>query len=108
MTRKEQLARWTFTVACLALALALLPRTAVAAPEAHILRIDPRAGVQNGAPELTTVIELVQFNPMSDVLAPCGSLNGDAHLDCISGQMEKPGQLYSPFKFPEESTVTSL
>src|SRR5689334_18747673 len=93
-----------FTVACcLVLALVGLSRSAAAAPEAHILRIDPRAGVQNGAPELTTVIEVVQFNPMSDVLAPCGNLNGDAHLDCISAQMEKPGQLYSPFKFPEES-----
>jgi hypothetical protein len=32
-----------------------------AAPQAHILRIDPRTGVSNGKPTLTTVIEVVQF-----------------------------------------------
>ena len=43
---------------------------ASAAPEAHILRIDPSTGLKDGKPLLTTVIEVVQFNRLSDVLAP--------------------------------------
>ena len=38
----------------------LLAVPAAAAPEAHILRIDPRAAIDDGAAILTTVIELVQ------------------------------------------------
>ena len=101
MTRRSELARWVLALACMAIL--AFAGDATAAPEAHILRIDPRAGVQNGAPELTTVIEVVQFNTMSDVTAPCGNLSGDAHLDCISSQMEKPGAIYSPFPFPENN-----
>jgi hypothetical protein len=79
--------------------------TAAAAPEAHILRIDPRAGVTNGAPVLTRVIEVVQFNRLSDALTPCASINGfDATLDCWSTQIEKPGAVWSPFPFPEANT----
>src|SRR5258708_23775212 len=40
--------------------LLVLTRNASAAPEAHILRIDPRASQTEGAPVLTTIIELVQ------------------------------------------------
>ena len=53
------------------IAVLLAPRAALAAPEAHILRIDPRAGVKNGKPTLTTVVEVVQFKRLSDVLQPC-------------------------------------
>jgi hypothetical protein len=72
-----------------------------AAPQAHILRIDPRTGVSNGKPTLTTVIEVVQFKPLSDVLAPCASVTGGAVLSCFSQQLEKPGALWDPFPFPE-------
>jgi hypothetical protein len=82
------------------LALTFAP-TASAAPVAHILRIDPRAGVTNGKPTLTTVIEVVQFKPLSDVLAPCASVTGGAVLSCFSQQLEKPGALWDPFPFPE-------
>lgn len=60
-------------------------RPALAAPEAHILRIDPRAGVQDGQPVLTSVVELVQFNSLSEVVTAkgCGAVRGDALLDCI-------------------------
>src|SRR3954471_18393613 len=98
---RQKSARWIFTVACLAVT--AFGKDAAAAPEAHILRIDPRAGIQNGAPELTTVIELVQLNAMSEVTAPCGSVNGDAHLDCLSSQMEAPGALYRPLPFPQDT-----
>ncbi len=86
------------------LAVLMLPRAALAAPEAHILRIDPRAGLSSGQPELTTVIEVVQFNTMSDVLGACANVpGGDPMLDCVSAQMEKPGNLYSPFPLPAEN-----
>jgi hypothetical protein len=78
----------------------LLARTARAAPEAHILRIDPRTGVQNGRPVLTTVIEVVQFKRLSDVLQPCA---GASTLSCWSEQLEKPGALWDPFPFPEQN-----
>src|SRR5271166_2712672 len=83
---------------CLALACA---KSAGAAPEAHILRIDPRAGVSNGKPTLTTVIEVVQFKRLSDVLQPCSGVTGAATLSCWSAQLEKPGALWDPFPFPE-------
>ena len=90
-----------FASCAAATALLFAPSVASAAPQAHILRIDPTAGVSNGSPELTTVIEIVQNNPMADVLAPCNSLNGDAALDCQSTQMEKPGALWSAIKWPD-------
>jgi hypothetical protein len=81
-------------------ALCLLVRSAHAAPEAHILRIDPRAGIQNGKPVLTTVIEVVQFKRLSEVLQPCA---GASTLSCWSEQLEKPGALWDPFPFPEQN-----
>ena len=78
----------------------LFALTARAAPEAHILRIDPRTGVQNGKPILTTVIEVVQFKRLSDVLQPCA---GSSTLACWSEQIEKPGALWDPFPFPEQN-----
>jgi hypothetical protein len=79
----------------------LLASTAAAAPEAHILRIDPRAGINNGKPTLTTVIEVVQFKRLSDVLSPCASATGASILSCWSAQLERPGALWDPFPFPE-------
>src|SRR5690606_5780533 len=83
--------------------LLLLPRAASAAPEAHILRIDPRAGLAEGAPVLTTVVEVVQFTPMSEVVtnAGCGQARGDALLDCISGAVEQKNVMWKAFPFPE-------
>ena len=61
-----------------------------------------RAGVANGTPILTTVIEVVQFNRLSDALTPCAAITGyDQTLDCWSKAIEKPGALWSPFPFPE-------
>lgn len=81
----------------------LMSRPASAAPEAHILRIDPRAGITEGSPVLTTLIELVQFTPMSEVVtnAGCGAMRGNAELDCISAAVEAPGALWKPFPFPD-------
>ena len=86
-----------------AFAILLFARSSFAAPEAHILRIDPRAGMQGGQPLLTTVVELVQFTPMSEVVtnAGCGSKRGDALLDCISGAVEQKNVMWKAFQFPD-------
>jgi len=76
---------------------------ASAAPEAHILRIDPRAGLQNGKPILTTVIEVIQFKRLSDVVQPCSGVAPANTLTCWSEQLEKPGALWDPFPFPEQN-----
>ncbi|HEY4989276.1 MAG TPA: hypothetical protein VII09_05680, partial [Opitutaceae bacterium] len=73
------------------------------APEAHILRIDPRAGLQNGKPTLTTVIEVIQFKRLSDVLQPCAGVTGSGTLSCWSDQLERQGALWDPFPFPEQN-----
>ncbi|MFO0675435.1 MAG: hypothetical protein U0169_02800 [Polyangiaceae bacterium] len=89
-----------FAIAFVALFFAT--RTANAAPEGHILRIDPRAGVTGGSPLLTTVVEVVQFNRLTGVLQPCAQLtNYNQTLDCWSNELEKPGALWTPFPFPE-------
>ncbi len=88
---------------CVCLCLAVVARPAYAAPEAHILRIDPRTGLQNGKPLLTTVIEVVQFKRLSDVLQPCAGVAGSGTLSCWSEQLEKPGALWDPFPFPEQN-----
>ena len=85
------------------LVLSSLGREALAAPEAHILRIDPRTGLQNGQPLLTTVIEVVQFKRLSDALQPCANVTGPSTLTCWSEQLEKPGALWAPFPFPEQN-----
>jgi hypothetical protein len=78
-------------------------RRAIAAPEAHILRIDPRTGLKDGKPLLTTVIEVVQFKRLSDALQPCANITGSGVFACWSEQLEKPGALWAPFPFPEQN-----
>ena len=92
--------------ALVGVAMLLVARTSSAAPEAHILRIDPRAGVQDGQPVLTSVIELVQFSPLSEVVTAkgCGAVRGDALLDCISTAVEEKGALFKALPFPEGNT----
>lgn len=94
--------------AALALAVLVGARPALAAPEAHILRIDPRASQTDGSPVLTTVVEVVQNKRMSDLVAPCATLTGDANLDCMATQLEKPEALYSPFDFFEKNAILTV
>src|SRR5262245_48425398 len=80
-----------------------------AVPGAHILRIDPRAGVSGNAPILTTVVELVQFNSPSEALAGCNGIGDrNAALDCWSNAVEKDGALWSPFPFPEANAFFAV
>jgi hypothetical protein len=101
---KRVLVAWI--TALVGVAMLLVARPSSAAPEAHILRIDPRAGVQDGQPVLTSVIELVQFSPLSEVVTAkgCGAVRGDALLDCISSAVEDKGALFKALPFPEGNT----
>jgi hypothetical protein len=90
-------------VALVTLVSLALEHDANAAPEAHILRIDPSTGLKDGKPILTSVIEVVQFKRLSDALQPCAGVSGAATLGCWSEQLEKPGALWSPFPFPEQN-----
>jgi hypothetical protein len=101
---KRVLAAWI--TALFGVAMLFVARTSSAAPEAHILRIDPRAGVQDGQPVLTSVIELVQFSPLSEVVTAkgCGAVRGDALLDCVSTAVEEKGALFKALPFPEGNT----
>jgi len=86
----------------------LAPASSFAAPEAKILRIDPRTSTVDGAPVLTTVIDLVQNKRVSDLTRPCATLNGDAFNDCVSNAMEQPSALYSSFDFPEANAFFTV
>lgn len=81
--------------------------TALAAPEAHILRIDPRAAQDNGSPVLTSVIEVVENRRVSEVTLPCATLTGNARLSCMSEALEKT-PLYSAFPFPAQNAVFTV
>jgi len=83
-------------------------RRVEAAPEAHILRVDPRAARDNGSPVLTTVIELVENKRVSDATMHCGALPAAAQLSCLSTELEKPYALYTPFPFPAQNALLTL
>ena len=90
------------------LALLALAGNAAAAPQAHLLRVDPRASVDDNQPVLTTVVALVQHKPMSDVTSQCAHLTGNANLACISSLLEQPKALYDAFKFPEKNALFTV
>ena len=94
---RRALAVWLASLLSLTIA-----TVAQAAPEAHILRIDPRAAVVSGTPLLTTLVEVVQFNPLSQIMTPCANVAGaNATIDCISENLEKPSAIWSPLPFLE-------
>lgn len=93
-----------FLAAMSMVCVALLGSNAMAAPQGHLLRIDPRAGVKDGSPVLSTLIEIGQFKPISDVLADCSNVRQtDALYDCWGDAVEKPNSLFEPYQFPEAS-----
>jgi hypothetical protein len=87
-------------VALLGGVLALVaPRAASAFPEAHLLRIDPRAASSNGAPVLSTLLEVVEFNSPSEALTRCNGKTGNAEIDCWTDAVQKDGVLWTGFDF---------
>jgi hypothetical protein len=89
-----------------AVVLAVLAGSLVAhaAPEARILRIDPRASLEEGMPILTTIVELAQHKRMSEISAACGAEN----FGCLADALEKPEALYSPFAFPQDNAFLTV
>ena len=92
----------------LALALLFVAGSTAAAPQAHILRIDPRAALQNGNPVLTTIVEVSQTKRVSDATASCAGLTGNSQLDCMSRALEQPFALYTPFPFPAQNAIFTV
>ncbi len=90
------------------LAASLLAGAALAAPQARILRIDPRAASQNGNPVLTTVVEVAQSKRISDATTTCARMTGNAQLDCMSQALERPFALYTPFPFPASNAIFTV
>ncbi|HVW25162.1 MAG TPA: FHA domain-containing protein [Polyangiaceae bacterium] len=98
-----------FVRALLAIVVCFLStRIAHAAPEAHILRIDPEASQQSGAPVISMVVEVVQSKRISDATAPCAAVTGNSQLSCMAEALEKPGALYDPFPFPSANAVFTV
>jgi hypothetical protein len=81
---------------------------AAAAPEAKLLRVDPRASLDSGDPIITTVIEVSQSKRISDAIEDCARLTGDAQLGCMSGALEKPNALYTSFPFPAKNAIFAV
>lgn len=88
--------------------LTLASGVASAAPEAHILRIDPRASMVDGAPVLTTVVEVVQNKRLSEATSACAAMSGNSYLDCTANALEQPQALYSPFEFFEKNALFTV
>ncbi len=73
--------------------------TALAFPESHVLRIDPRAAQNGSAPLLSTLVEVVEFHSPSDALNSCNGKTGNADLDCWSDAVNRDGVLWTGFDF---------
>ena len=85
-----------------------LTTSALAAPQARLLRVDPRASIVDGAPLLTTVVDLTQQKRMSEVTRLCAAISGNAQLDCLANELEKPEALYKPLAWPEGSAYFTV
>ncbi|MCS6900988.1 MAG: FHA domain-containing protein [Myxococcales bacterium] len=79
-----------------------------AAPEAKILRIDPRAAQSEGAPIINTVIEIAQRKRLSEATQDCAFLQGGAQLQCMSEKLAQPRALFQPFNFPAQNAVLTV
>jgi hypothetical protein len=75
------------------------------APEAKLLRIDPRTSLESGHPIITTIIEVAQSKRVSEAVADCAGLANDAQLDCMSNALEKPNALYQTIPFPAKNAL---
>jgi hypothetical protein len=106
-SQPRRFSRLLLIAAVLAL-VTMVAGAAHAAPQAKILRIDPRASLVDGAPILTTVIELVQSKRVSKVIGHCAAQTGNAGLDCMADALERPEATYSPFKFPGNNALFTV
>jgi len=95
----------TYLTLLVALLGALAPAQAWAAPEAKLLRIDPRTSLESGNPVITTVIEVAQSKRVSEAVAECAGLASDPQLDCMSQALEKANALYQTIPFPAKNAL---
>lgn len=98
----------TSALVILTLATLMVGRPALAAPQAKILRIDPRAAIDDGAPLLTTVIDLVEHTAFSDITSKCAQFTKNANHACVAAELDKPRALYNPFKFPDDNALFTV
>src|SRR4051794_18086240 len=97
-----------WVVALVLLASLLTSLQVQAAPEAKLLRVDPRASLESGHPIITTVIEVSQSKRISDAIEDCARLTGDDQLGCMSQALEKPNALYTSFPFPAKNAIFAV
>jgi hypothetical protein len=86
----------------------LLGVPALAFPRAKIIRIDPRAAETDGAPVLSTVIEIAESKNLTDVLGPCLSMTGNGFDACAGEALSRPRSLFAPYDFPEKNAVFTV
>ncbi|MCH2109399.1 MAG: hypothetical protein MK135_08715, partial [Polyangiaceae bacterium] len=86
----------------------LYPDLAQAAPEAHILRIDPRTSLLDGNPVLSVVFDLSAHRPLERQIASCGRLRGNQRFDCITTATLQGGAQGKPIPFPEEQVQLGI
>ncbi len=94
--------------ALLGVVVTLFTGLAFGAPEARILRIDPRAALENNSPVLTSVVEISQTKRLSEAISSCAAMSGNAQLDCMSQALERPLALYTPFPFPAANALFTV
>lgn len=92
----------------LAACLLVLPKRSEAAPEARLLRVDPRASLESGNPIITTVVDLSQSKRVSEATANCATLTGTRQLACMSEALEQDQALYTPFPFPAKQAIFTV
>lgn len=88
----------------LATTLVTLLSSSVATAETRgtILRIDPRASQTEGAPVLTSVIELVDHVPLSTATGICNAqAKADDQFDCVADQVVKNDVMWKKVEWPE-------
>ena len=90
------------------LVLALSAKKVAAAPEARILRIDPRAATGQGEPILNMVVEVAQNKRLSEALQDCALSRGDAQLTCMSEKLSAPRTLFAPYDFPDKNAIFTV
>jgi hypothetical protein len=105
----EMKSRATKLLSGLAVCLSMAVSSRVeAAPEAKILRIDPRAAQGEGEPIINTVIEIAQRKRLSEATQDCAFLQGGAQLQCMSEKLAQPRALFQPFDFPAQNAILTV
>lgn len=83
--------------------------TASAEGRGNILRIDPRASQTEGAPVLTSVMEIVQHYPLTKAIGPCNAMSSKPDMfDCVANAVEQPKSLWDAISWPEGKVYLTI